>query len=230
MIKKLSIIIPVFSEEKTVAKVISVVCRQSLENWEKEIIIVNDGSTDNTGKILGVLKSELDFILLEHKKNYGKGQAIKTALSKVTGDYVIIQDADLEYDPADWPKMIKELENPQITVVFGSREMAPKRRGYFHYIIGVRLLTFLTNKLFDSNLTDIYTCYKLIPAELIKCLNLLSNGFEIEAEITAKILKKKLLIKEIPINYFPRSFKDGKKIRFIDGIIGAFTIIKYYFK
>ncbi|MDP2945990.1 MAG: glycosyltransferase family 2 protein [bacterium] len=223
--KKLSVIIPVFNEEKTIEKVINTVWQQPLENWEKEIIVVNDCSTDNTGKILDDLKNKFDFILLKHQKNSGKGTAIKTALSRATGGYVIVQDADLEYNPADWPKMLKELENPKIKVVFGSREMNSKRRGYFHYVLGVRFLTFLTNRLFGGNLTDIYTCYKLISSELIKSLNLSSSGFEIEAEITTKILKRGIKIKEVPINYFPRSFKEGKKIRIYDGLIGVWTIL-----
>ncbi|MEK7178270.1 MAG: glycosyltransferase family 2 protein [Patescibacteria group bacterium] len=223
--KKLSVIIPVFNEEKTIEKVINTVWQQPLENWEKEIIVVNDCSTDNTEKILDDLKNKFDFILLKHQKNSGKGTAIKTALPRAAGGYVIVQDADLEYDPADWPKMLKELENPKIKVVFGSREMNSKRRGYFHYVLGVRFLTFLTNRLFGGNLTDIYTCYKLIPSELIKSLNLSSSGFEIEAEITTKILKRGIKIKEVPINYFPRSFKEGKKIRIYDGLIGVWTIL-----
>lgn len=223
--KKLSVIIPVFNEERTIEKVINTVWQQPLENWEKEIIVVNDCSTDNTGKILDDLKNKFDFILLKHQKNSGKGTAIKTALPRITGDYVIVQDGDLEYDPSDWPRMLKELENPEIKVVFGSREMNSKRRGYFHYVLGVRFLTFLTNRLFGGNLTDIYTCYKLIPSELIKSLNLSSPGFEIEAEITTKILKRGIKIKEVPINYLPRSFKEGKKIRIYDGLIGIWTIL-----
>ena len=223
--KKLSIIIPVFNEEKTIEKVINTVWQQPLENWEREIIVVNDCSTDNTGKILDDLKNKVDFILLKHQKNSGKGTAIKTALPRITGDYTVVQDGDLEYDPADWPKMLKELENPKIKVVFGSREMNSKRRRYFHYVLGVRFLTFLTNRLFGGNLTDIYTCYKLIPSELIKSLNLSSSGFEIEAEITTKILKRGIKIKEVPINYLPRSFKEGKKIRIYDGLIGVWTIL-----
>ncbi len=227
--RKLSIIIPVFNEEKTIAEIIDKVWRQPLENWKKEIIIVNDGSTDSTEKILQDLTNKFDFILLKHQKNSGKGAAITTALPRASGDYIIIQDADLEYDPTDWPKMLKELENPEIKAVFGSRKMKPERRGYAHFVLGVRFLTFLTNFLFNGSLTDIYTCYKLISLELMKSLNLTAPGFEIETEITTKILKRGLFIKEVPINYFPRSFKEGKKIKFYDGLTGVWTIVKNRF-
>jgi len=201
---------------------------QTLDGWEREIIVVNDCSNDKTAEVLESLRGEFNFILLNHSENLGKGKAIRTALSRVSGDYIIIQDADLEYTPSDWPHLIQELENPEVKVVFGTREGA-ERHGYFHYVLGVRFLTFLTNLLFRSRLTDIYTCYKLIPSELMKSIPFASSGFEFEAEITAQILKRKFIIKEVPINYFPRSFEEGKKIRFRDGIIGIFTIIKNRF-
>ncbi|MBU4466677.1 glycosyltransferase family 2 protein, partial [Patescibacteria group bacterium] len=164
-------------------------------------------------------------------KNLGKGSALRTGFGVATGEAIIIQDADLEYSPDDWPKMLAELEkSSDISAVFGSREMNPERKGYWHYVLGVRFLAFLINFLFKSNLTDPYTCYKLFRAELIKGILLESNGFEIEAEMTVKILKQGGKIKEVPINYYPRKFSEGKKIRVKDGLVGIWTIIRYWLK
>lgn len=223
---KLSIIIPVYNEKETIEEVLRRVLNLSL-GCQKEIIVVNDGSIDGTSVILDKLKKEIDFILLTHSANQGKGAALKTGIKRASGQAVIIQDADLEYNPEDWPKMLREFDGNN--VVYGSRNINPKRKGYSHYVWGVWLLTLLNNLLFNSKLTDTYTCYKLIPTDLIKSLGLKSNGFEIEAEMTAKILKKGIPIKEVPIKYNPRKFKEGKKIRFKDGIIGLWTIFRYRF-
>lgn len=228
--KKLSIIIPVFNEESTIEEIIEQVKNVPVFNYEKEIIVVNDGSNDKTGEILENIKEKYDLIILRHNKNIGKGKAIRTGLKAVTGSAVIIQDADLEYNPQDWALLLKELNNSNIGAVYGSRNINSKKRGYFHYVLGVKFLTFINNFLFKTKLTDIYTCYKLFPTHLIKSIKLNSNGFEVEAEMTAKILKKGLLIKEVPISYNPRKFKQGKKIRFKDGLIGIWTIVKYRFK
>ncbi len=224
---KLSIIIPIFNEEATLEKVLKKVVQAPILQYEKEIILIDDGSTDRTKQIINRLKGKPGFIVLEHPQNMGKGAAIQTGLKAVTGQAVIIQDADLEYNPADWPSLLKELK-PGMGAVYGSRNINPKKRGYFHYVLGVWLLTKLNNLLFASRLTDTYTCYKLFPARLIKSIPLTSNGFEIEAEITARILKKGLSIKELPISYSPRKFSQGKKIRFWDGLLGLWTIIKYW--
>jgi glycosyltransferase involved in cell wall biosynthesis len=221
----LSIIIPVFNEEKTIAKVIERVLDQDFNGYDKQIIVVDDGSTDKTGKEIEKLETE-KFVFLSHSKNLGKGAAIKTALEHVTGDVVIVQDADMEYNPADINLLIKKLES-SIDVVYGSRELHPERRGYPHYVLGVRLLTFLVNLRFKSKLTDVYTCYKLFPAHIIKSLDLKSNGFEIEMELTVKTLKKKYKIKEVAINYTPRKFVEGKKIRFRDAIKGVLTFFEF---
>jgi len=227
--KKLSIIIPVLNEESTIKEIIEQVEHASVLDYQKEIIIVDDGSSDNTKNILKDIKAQYNLIILEHQKNMGKGRALQTGFKVVTGNAVIIQDADLEYDPNNWAFLLKELNGSEIGAVYGSRNINSKKRGYFHYVLGVKFLTFLNNLLFRSKLTDTYTCYKLFPADLIKSIQLDSDGFEIEAEMTAKILKKGLLIKEVPISYNPRKFKQGKKIRFKDGLIGIWTIIKYRF-
>lgn len=227
--KKLSIIIPIFNEESTIEEILEQVERAPVFGYKKEIIVINDGSSDNTKKILKNLKEKYNLIILEHKKNMGKGKALQTGFEAVTGDAVIIQDADLEYSPNDWQLLLKELNGSKIGAIYGSRNINPEKRGYFHYVLGVKLLTSLSNLLFKAKLTDIYTCYKLFPAHLIKSIKLDNYGFEIEAEMTAKILKKGLIIKEVPISYSPRRFKQGKKIRFKDGLVGIWTIVKYKF-
>ena len=228
MNKKLSIIIPVFNEEKTIKDAIRKVLSQEIDGWQKEIIVVNDGSTDNTQK---ELENFLGLIsIARHNKNLGKGTALRSGFAKCSGNAIIIQDADLEYSPSDWPAMLRKLEeNPNITAVFGSRELNNKRKGYFLCVLGVRLLTFLVNFLFHSKLTDVYTCYKLMRADFIKNMKLESNGFEIEAEITCKILKDGGAIKEVPISYFPRTYKQGKHIRIKDEFLGIKTIFKCWF-
>lgn len=223
--KKLSIIIPVFNEEKTISAVLEKVLANKIDEIEKEIIVVNDGSTDKTKEIIQPFLSKIT--LLDFSQNFGKGNAIVQGLKKSTGDFVIVQDADLEYDIEDWQKMVLEIKKDKtISAVFGSREMQSQRKGYFHYVFGVRLLTFLINLLFGSKLTDSYTCYKLIKKEVLNKINLNSKGFEIEAEITCKFLKNKEKIIEVPINYFPRKFSQGKHIRAKDGILGILKIIE----
>ena len=227
--KKLSIIIPVLNEESTIEEILERVECAPILNYEKEIIIVDDGSSDNTKEILRNIKEKYNLIILEHQKTMGKGKALQTGFKEVSGNLVIIQDADLEYDPQDWIHLLKELNDPKIGAIYGSRNINSEKKGYFHYVLGVKFLTFFSNLLFRTKLTDIYTCYKLFPANLIKSFKLNSHGFEIEAEMTAKILNKGLIIKEVPISYNPRKFSQGKKIRFKDGLVGLWTIAKYRF-
>lgn len=223
---KLSIIIPAFNEEKTIENVFKHVWETDFGNFSKEIIVANDCSTDKTENILEDLRKNYDFLLINHERNLGKGAALRNAIRRVTGDIIIIQDADLEYDLKDYVPILKEFENPEIKVVYGSRNLNPKKRGYFHYVLGARILTDLINFLYHAKLTDSYTCYKAFRLEILKSIPLFSNGFEIEAEITTKILKKNIAIKEVPISYNPRKFSEGKKIKFSDAIKGFITIIK----
>jgi len=227
---KLSIIIPVFNEEKTIGKILKCVVNAPLLNWEKEIIVINDGSTDNTEVVIEELRKSLsEIIYIKHLQNHGKGAAIKTALHYISGDFVIIQDADLEYDPNDYQKLVSLIEKGY-NVVYGSRNLDKKtKRGYFFYFLGGKIITTFCNLLFHSRLTDINTGYKLFQSEIIKSLNLESNGFEFCEEVTAKILKRKIPIKEVAINYYPRTFKEGKKIRFKDGIRAILTLLKFKF-
>jgi len=224
MNKILSIIIPVFNEEKTIEAILKKVLKQEIAGWQKEIIVVDDGSRDKTEEKIKPFLKEIKF--LKHPLNRGKGAAIGSGLKAAKGEAIIIQDADLEYEPADWPLLLKELDEPEVMAVYGSRELRPGWRGYPHYVFGVRLLTFVTNLLFGSNLTDVYTGYKLFRSSLIKSIPLTSSRFEIEAEMTAKLLKKGVIIKEIPIHYYPRSFAEGKHIRIKDGLLGLLTLIK----
>jgi glycosyltransferase involved in cell wall biosynthesis len=226
---KLSIIIPVFNEENTVKEII-----QQVENVplsiEKEIIVVNDGSRDNTASILRSLNGRFNFIFLEHQKNLGKGAAIKTGLGAASGDFVIIQDADLEYNPEDYTKLIAPLLQGKAEVVYGSRILGKNKRGSFSFFWGGKFLTFLSNLLYGLKITDESTCYKAFKKDLLVSLNLESDGFEFCPEVTAKIGKRKIKIYDIPISYNARGKGEGKKIKWKDGFIAMKTLIKYKFK
>lgn len=227
--KKISILIPVFNEKNTVEAALKRVWEVDFPDYEKEIIVIDDGSTDGSEKILDALKTKFNFILLRHQSNRGKGAALRTGLDKASGDLIIIQDADLEYDPFDY-QILLNAWGEECPVVYGSRNLHPvRKRGYFLYYFGSKLVSLFLNLLLGQKLTDTYTCYKLLPAPLIKGLKLESNGFEIEAEITVKIIKKGVPIKEVPINYSPRKFSEGKKIKFKDGLKAFLAIIKYKF-
>jgi glycosyltransferase involved in cell wall biosynthesis len=228
MVKKVSIVIPVFNEQATIEKIFRRVISSTTPGYEKEIIIVDDGSNDRTKIILENLKLQFDFVFLNHHKNLGKGAAIRTALGVVTGEVVIIQDADLEYDPFDLLNLLSAFCQG-FPIIYGSRNLARTERGYLLYLLGGKLLTIFFNTLFNTQLTDINTGYKLFRSDILKSLNLQSNGFEFCEEVTAKVIKSGYFIKEIPINYRPRTFAEGKKIRPKDGLIGMWTIIKHRF-
>ncbi len=222
---KLSIIIPAYNEEKTIAVILQQVLAQNILDWQKEIIVINDGSKDKTEAALQSYLGSIKY--LKNETNLGKGASIALALNAATGDAVIIQDADLEYHPKEFPIMLAALSDPKVDIVYGSRNLKPKRRGYIHYIIGVWVLTKLTNLLYKGDLTDVYTGYKLFRTPVARALGVESAGFEVEAEMTIKALNRGYLIKEVPIDYFPRSFNEGKKIGLIDWFKGVYAIIKY---
>lgn len=226
--KKVSIIVPVYNEEATVANVIQRLYDVDTRGWDKEIIIVDDGSRDASRRVLQESPHAKDFTVIAHEKNQGKGAAIRTGLGAAGGDAVLVQDADLEYDPLDIAGLLAAFDrHGGKAVVYGSRELAPERRGYPHYVLGVRFLTGLANFIFGSSLTDIYTGYKLFPASLIKTMALSSAGFEFEAEVTARLLAQGTPIVEVPIRYSPRTFREGKKIGARDGLCGIMTILKH---
>ena len=220
---KLSIIIPAYNEEKTLALVVEHV-REAFKDASYEIIVIDDGSTDGTGKITKGLKNSQTQIIRE-TKNKGKGNAVRRGIALSLGDYIAIQDADLEYSPAVLRMLWDSIEDSQ-TVVYGTRS---RNLGYIWNRIANAILSHTCNLLYRSTLFDIYTCYKIIPRDLAQSLDLKSNGFEIEAEITAKLLRRKQCIKEIQIPYSPRTEHEGKKIRAKDGFIGLWTLITHRF-
>lgn len=224
---KLSVIIPAHNEAATIQQVLTAVFNVPLPGWEREILVVNDASTDATAEILRQLRQSRDFIFLNHQTNLGKGAAIKTALSQATGDYVIIQDADLEYNPKDIPNLLSLIHNREEKLaVFGARgdKQYPERG--FHYIIGAKFLTWMADVLFFTALTDLYTCYKLIPTVELKNMQLQASGFEFEAEVACKLRKRGFRLVEVPISYKPRSKQQGKHIGLKDAFLGFWVILK----
>ena len=222
---KLSIIIPVYNEISSIQKVIEEV-KKSCSNKDKEIIIVDDYSIDGTRQFLENLKDPQIKVLF-HSKNMGKGACINTAKEYITGDIVIIQDADLEYSPQDWPSLIKLIEEGYADVVYGSRFLGSHRVFAFWHYFANKFLTFLTNILYDTILTDMETGYKAFKAEVLKKINIKSKRFDFEPEITAKIFKKKFRVYEVPITYRGRTYKEGKKITWKDAFWAIWALIKY---
>ncbi len=234
---KLSIIIPVFNEEKTISEMLKKVSKVKINGIEKQIIVVNDGSTDGTKKEIlnSPAISNIEFI--NHPKNQGKGAAIRTGIENATGNYIIIQDADLEYNPKDIEKLIRPILEGRSKVVYGTRlkrlpsfskeERTPQ---FLLHYIGNKFLSLLTSILYGQWITDMETCYKLFPRRAVEDINLNARGFEFEPEITAKLLKKGYKILEIPISTKPRGYDEGKKLNtFRDGIKAFLTLLRYRF-
>ena len=227
---KLSIIIPVFNEEKTLEELVRRVKKTKLDRRiSKEIIIINDGSTDKTKQILIKLSSENKIRVFTHKKNLGKGAAVRKGIKESTGEIILIQDADLEYSPYDYPKLLEPIISKKAQIVYGNRMWLGVKPEFYFSFLGNRLLTGFTNLLFGSQLSDVFVCYKAFRKEVLKGIELKSNGFNIEIELTAKFLKKKIKIQEIPISYQGRSWNEGKKISFWDGLVSLFCILYYRF-
>ena len=224
---KLSIIIPCFNEEKTISLIIEKILRSY--TGEKEIIVIDDYSSDKTREILKTdLKDKIDKLIL-NTSNYGKGFSIREGINIAEGNIILIQDADLEYDPSDYVKLIKPIKNGDADVVYGSRFLGgeEKRVLYFWHTLGNKFLTIFSNIFSNLNLTDMEVGYKLFKSEIIKDINLQENRFGFEPEITAKIAKKKISIFEVGISYYGRKYSDGKKITWKDGISALRCILKY---
>jgi len=223
---KLSIIIPAYNEEKTVLELVKRVESVALGKIKKELIIVDDFSTDSTRDILTRIKNAKIFF---HSRNQGKGAAIRTGLKHVTGDLVIIQDADLEYNPNDYPKLLKPILDRKTDVVYGSRFIKQHRPKYFFYYLGNILLSIATTMLYGRNVSDMETCYKVFRTSIIKSLDIKADRFEFEPEVTVKLLKRGIKIVEVPVKYQCRDFEEGKKITWKDGVKALWFLVKHRF-
>ena len=226
---KLSIVMPVYNECATVREILDQVRAVEMPGVEKEILVVDDGSTDGSVEILRQELEKGDVQVFFHERNRGKGSAVRTGIGHATGDLILIQDADLEYDPRDYPTLIRPIVEGRVAVVYGSRFLGPRKAMLFWHMIGNKLLTLTTNVLFNAILSDMETCYKCFRADVVKEMPLRSRRFEFEPEITAKVLKRGHRIFEVPISYYGREFHEGKKISWRDAPIAFWTLIKYRF-
>ena len=224
---KLSVLIPVYNEEATVAELIQRVLAAPVE---KEIIAVDDGSTDGTPRALAAIAAAHPEVrVLRHEGNRGKGAAIRTALQAATGDYVLIQDADLEYDPNDYGALLRPVVEQGAPVVYGSRILGANRASYWRYYVGGRIVSMVTNLLFGTALTDVPTCYKLFRADVLRSLVLKEDGFGFCYEATAQLAARGIPVQEVPVRYEPRRFGEGKKIRWRDGARALWILLSHRF-
>lgn len=234
---KISLLIPVYNEVKSLETLLNRVDSVDFCGLEKELVIVDDGSEDGTRDILKRLEThrqengKLTYRIIYHAQNMGKGAALRTAIDVASGDILAIQDADLEYDPIDYPPLIQMIVDNKADVVYGSRLSNGQSNEAFagmHYF-GNRLLTMITNVLYQTSITDMETCYKVFRSDVIKGIKIRSNRFDFEPEITAKVLKKKIRLAEAPISYNGRAFHEGKKITWVDGLWAIKALIKFRF-
>ena len=222
----LSVVMPVFNESATIEEIIHRVLAVPVRT---QLIVVDDGSTDGTRDILARMHAELGFTLVLQPRNMGKGAALRRGFDEVKGDLVVIQDADLEYSPEEFPMLVEMIVDGRADVVYGSRFLGRHRVFLFTHYLGNRLLTLLTNVLYNTMLTDMETCYKVMRREVLTGMNLQSNGFGIEPEMTAKIFKRGFRVYEVPITYDGRSYEEGKKIGWKDGVVALWVLLKYRF-
>ncbi len=227
----LTILMPVYNEAKTIHEIIKRVEAAQIGDVRKELIIVDDGSKDGTREVLRELSQNSPHRFYFHGQNMGKGAALRTALHYANGDIILVQDADLEYDPAEYAELIKPVLEGRADVVYGSRLTGGKvaRAFNFWHYIGNKLLTFITNLLYNAILSDMETCYKVFRADVIKNIQIKSNRFDFEPEITAKVLKRRYKLYEMPISYYGRDFSEGKKITWRDGFAAIWALVKYRF-
>jgi len=225
--KTLSIIIPVYNEEHTIGEILFRVWRAKLSSWKKEIIVVDDGSRDGTAKALRKWEKVVQVI---HKpRNEGKGSAVMVGLSRSTGDIILIQDADLEYSPKDYATLLSPFENPKVSVVYGSRFLGSHLSTMFVYALGNKFVTLVTNVLYNTNITDMETGYKVFRRTVLEGITIRARRFDFEPEFTAKVLKAGHQILEVPISYFGRKFAEGKKLTWRDGVVAVWMLVRCRF-
>lgn len=226
--KKISIVIPAYNEEKTIAEIINRVKKTEI-GLDKEIIVIDDGSTDGTRKILKNLADE-SLKIIFHEKNLGKGAALRSGFSQATGDIILVQDADLEYDPRDYPQLLEPILDGRAEVVYGSRFLGgPHRVLLFWHYMGNKFLTFLCNLCTNLNLTDMETGFKVFRREVLEKIRIKSNRFGFEPEITIKVGRLHCRVYEVPISYSGRDYSEGKKITWKDGVAAIFHILRFRF-
>jgi len=222
----LSVVMPAYNERETIESIIDRVMAVPIRI---QLIVVDDGSTDGTRDILTRLREKYGFTLIFQPQNGGKGSALRRGFQEVTGDLVVIQDADLEYSPEEYPDLIQLICQGRADVVYGSRFLGRRRVFLFTHYAGNRLLTLITNILYNTILTDMETCYKVMRTEVLRSFTLRSNGFGIEPEMTAKIFKRGYRVYEVPITYDGRTYDEGKKITWRDGVVALWVLLKYRF-
>lgn len=225
--KTLSIIIPVYNEVNTINALLQSVFAQKLTDWKKEIIVIDDGSTDGTKDKLKAWEKHCKVIY--QQVNHGKGTAVVAGLKQAIGDIVLIQDADLEYSPKDYPVLLAPFSDPRVNIVYGSRFLGSHLSTMFLYALGNKFVTFMTNVLFNSNITDMETGYKVFRRSLLDGITITARRFDFEPAITVAFLKRGYQIYEVPITYFGRKFSEGKKLTWRDGVIALWTLVKYRF-